>query len=150
MQFWSPFDINIAYKACHGWCTTCYAAGSNNCYSCINTYFLSPNNTCTLGCALPYYKLPSLTNPLTGICVTACPQGYFLSATFICTQCASGCLMCTSLTNCQLSLTSFSDGSNLWKDKIAIWIILILLGVVLIIGLICRMATGSNRAVVEI
>lgn len=58
--------------------------------------------------------------------------------------------MCTSLTNCQLSLTSFSDGSNLWKDKIAIWIILILLGVVLIIGLICRMATGSNRAVVEI
>jgi hypothetical protein len=131
VQFWNLFDFTLVTVNCNVACATCYSSTATSCFSCADNYYLSPNNTCTSTCIGSLYILPSKQNPLTGECVSACPQGYYLSA-LTCVACPSGCLVCSSATFCSLYDSTGWSSSSLWNDYMALWIVIILLGVFII------------------
>lgn len=133
VQFWSLFDINIITVNCNSLCSACYAGTSADCTACAAGSYLT-GNTCG-PCAGGMYQLSNPNTLLGGECVSACPQGYYVSGSS-CVACASGCLSCTSASVCLLSTSSSTPQSSLWKDKMAVWIIIIIVGVLFIGALI--------------
>jgi len=146
VSFWNVYDFLIVAVTCHASCQTCFSNLSTACFSCANGFYLSPNNTCTATCTGALYILPSPTNPLTGECVSACPQGYYSSGT-TCMKCASGCLVCSSATLCTLYSPADPNYQNAWTKYLALWIIIILLGIFLIIALVWRFCIYSKPIV---
>ncbi len=118
-------------------CQTCFGALPTQCFLCANNYYYEDNNTClNTGCP-GRYILPYDQNVLTsGQCVTACPQGYYLSGTH-CFSCPSNCLACTSATDCTVSATSKANST--FKEHLTVWIIVIIIGVLLLVGIIWRL-----------
>ena len=141
VQFWNLFDFLIVTVNCDLSCATCYSSTATSCYSCANGYYLSPNNTCTKTCIGSLYILPSKQNPQTGECVSACPQGYYLSA-LTCLPCSTGCLICSSGTFCNLYEPGSS--SSLWSQYMALWIVIILLGIFVIAAACWRLLFYSK------
>jgi hypothetical protein len=140
-QFWNLFDIIIATVDCDVACRTCTSNTASSCLSCSDYYYYVDNNTCTASCSgTTPYIMPSATFPNTGDCVALCPQGYYLSGT-ACQPCQSGCLTCTNGTACTLS-TALSV-TSLWQKYLTLWVILIIIGVLLLIGLLYRLACYS-------
>ena len=145
VSFWNLYDFLIVAVKCDPSCATCYNSLSTACFSCADNYYLTPNNTCIITCPGSLYILPSPTNSKTGECVSACPQGYYLSGT-TCTKCATGCLVCLSATLCTL-YTPDPNYQNLWTKYLAVWIIIILFVIFLIIVLIWRFCIYSKHIV---
>lgn len=90
----------------HGWngqpCSRCgdrfFADSSNNCQACFpGCQFCSPpNGTCQL-CG-PGYSIDP--NDRRKCIKTACPVGFYMNASAICTQCRSYCYDCAELNRC--------------------------------------------------
>lgn len=148
VQFWNLFDFLIVTVNCDPACAACFSNTSSSCSSCANGFYLVPNNTCASGCPWPLLLLPSPLNPNTGECISACPQGYYSSTAGTCLACPTGCLKCIDATLCDIENPS-SSGRNLWKDYMAVWIVIILLGVFLIVSLVWRLCFYSKTARVD-
>jgi len=82
--------------------------------------------------------LPSLNDSTTGICVSACPQGYYINGS-VCFSCTVGCLSCLSSGFCLVYLNQSNSTSTLWNKYIALWVILIILGILLLTGVIWKL-----------
>lgn len=95
IQFWSPFDINIAYSPCDSSCSACYGPSNADCTACVSGSVLTNNNTCLSACPGGTILLPAVNDSTTGICVSTCPQGYYSNGS-TCLSCSSGCLSCMS------------------------------------------------------
>jgi len=141
IRFWNLFDFMIVAVTCDISCASCYANTPTSCYSCANGYYMVPNNTCLSACTTSLYLLPNPTNSLTGECLSSCPQGYYAAFTTInvCLPCAAGCLSCSSSTFCLIYDPSTSSSSNLWKQYMAVWIIVIILGLFIIASVVWRL-----------
>ena len=146
LQFWNLFDFTIVTVNCDPSCATCYSNLPTSCFSCTNGFYLTNGNTCTSACTGGLYVLPSPLNPLTGQCVSACPQGFYLSG-IVCQACPSGCLACTSPTNC--ITTNTLPTTSLWNQFIAVWVIIIVLGILLLIGICWRLLFYSKPIEIE-
>ena len=133
VQFWSLFDINVITVNCNSLCSACYSAAVSACTACAAGSYLT-GNTCGT-CAVGTYQLSNPNSLLGGECVAACPQGYYISATS-CLSCASGCLSCNSSSTCLISTSSSTTSSSLWRDKMALWVLAIIVGVLLLGALI--------------
>lgn len=142
-QFWSLTDLNIITVDCNSLCSACYTSNSaTTCTSCIANRYLT-GNTCSVTCAT--YYLPNANPLLGGYCVTSCPQGYYLnSATSTCLACPSACLTCTSSSSCLLTASS-GDKYSLWMDKLALWIIIIVVGSLLIFGIFWKIFCEKGK-----
>lgn len=148
IQFWSLFDLNILTVNCHSFCAACYGSTNICCTSCMPTYFLNLNNTCDTVCYFSMYKLPNVIDPTKGgICVSSCPQGYYLSLT-TCLPCISGCLSCTTSSDCSIYANSMKSYS-LFQDKIVLWIIIIILGVFLTVGIVWKLLCSPKHEPLE-
>lgn len=148
VQFWSLFDLNIVTVNCNPACAACYLTnGANTCTACILPNYLTAN-TCA-ACATGTYSLlpPNPVPTIGGYCVTACPPGYYISSTS-CLACSSGCLSCTSASSCLLTADSVEKYS-LWKDKLALWIIIILIGIFLMGAIIWKVFCEKGKTVHE-
>lgn len=135
IQYWSIFDLNIATVNCHALCASCYSSNAaTTCTSCVANSFLT-GNTCG-SCAVGMLQLPNINPLLGGFCVSSCPPGYYASSV-ACFACATGCLTCESATNCLLTASS-APQKSLWTRLMPLWIIIIILGIFLIIGVIWK------------
>lgn len=141
-QFWNLYDILVAVVVCHPYCQTCYNTANTNCFSCSDNYYYVENNTCQSPCpaTLPYI-LPAPTNSLTGNCVAQCPQGFYLSGT-TCAACPSHCIACIDANTCSVSSTI--SGNSLWTEYLTLWIILIILGIILLVGVFYRLLCATT------
>ena len=125
-QAWAIRDIVIILALCDSSCATCSSSSSSTCLTCASGLYFS-GTLCVSTC--PFYTLPD-----TGKCVTSCPVYYFLnSVNNYCEPCPSGCTTCTSSDQC-ISWANV-EATNTFTELIAVWIILIILGL-LIIGLL--------------
>jgi hypothetical protein len=68
--------------------------------------------------------------------VAQCPQGFYLSGT-TCAACPTYCIACINANTCTVFSTIPED--SLWKEYITLWVILIILGVILLVGVFYRL-----------
>jgi hypothetical protein len=105
--------------------------------------FYLTGNTCNFqACTNPTdYILTTNNINVGGICVSTCPQGYYgdnITFPYVCYLCQTGCIVCLNATYCIKTMDDFNNSYSLFYDKMAIWIILIIIGALVIIALFWR------------
>jgi hypothetical protein len=125
-QAWGIRDIVIILSTCDASCGSCVGATALDCISCASGLYFS-GSICISSC--PYYTLPD-----SDICVFSCPTYYFLNMiNNYCEACPKGCQVCTSSDKC-ISWDGNSNQANSFYDLMAVWIIIIVIGL-LILGI---------------
>jgi hypothetical protein len=142
-QSWGVANLIILVHLCDPICQTCFSSTNTSCSSCPAGLFLL-GSACILSC--PYYTIPT-----SSVCVVTCPAYYFINtANKYCEPCPNGCPVCTQANTCS-SWDLNQNPSNLFYDNIALWIILIVLGIV-ILGIIiwkCFLSKKSFSSILE-
>jgi hypothetical protein len=135
-QAWGIRDVTILLSSCDPSCGSCTASTNMDCLTCAAGLYFS-GTICVSTC--PYYTIPA-----TSQCVLSCPYYYFLNAAnSYCEACPSGCSACTATDQC-ITWDSGVFQQNLFMDLIAVWIIIIILGLIVVGLLIWRFALASK------